>query len=284
MASGRVDAQPVNGCTKDIECKGDRICDAGVCTAPPQLSAPVEAPSCTKDTDCPGALVCTSAVCSLPADHPAASHPAPQPVSAPARDFDSPPPSFTSPSPSTAMATSPTTSTYDPDVTATTEAEKEPRRSGFAASVSALLAFQAWDASGSPGGYPIMEASGVTWALMETSSIGGYISNTAETDYAMLLVQHYNQDGDDTSYGMLGLGLRGTGKNSGNSVQAALGLAWTTYANGTSLVGFGTSMQFFLGGKRSRGGLAIAMELDVVPDDVQTNTLFTVGIGGGFSR
>jgi len=44
-------------CTKDTDCKGDRVCDAGVCRAPAVVA------SCRNDKDCAGALVCEQHVC-----------------------------------------------------------------------------------------------------------------------------------------------------------------------------------------------------------------------------
>lgn len=49
-----------DGCVADTDCKGGRVCEAGVCTAPTQTS-------CSKDTDCPGALICAQNVCEAPA-------------------------------------------------------------------------------------------------------------------------------------------------------------------------------------------------------------------------
>lgn len=43
-------------CTKDTDCKGDRICTKGECQNP--------SPSgCTKDTDCPGEKICSNQAC-----------------------------------------------------------------------------------------------------------------------------------------------------------------------------------------------------------------------------
>jgi hypothetical protein len=54
-------------CTKDIDCKGDRICISGKCVEPPVPEKPSSSHSpspCTKDTDCPGTQVCSNGVCS----------------------------------------------------------------------------------------------------------------------------------------------------------------------------------------------------------------------------
>lgn len=45
-------------CTKDTDCKGDRICTKGACIAPPPAQT-----SCTKDVDCAGQDVCTNQRC-----------------------------------------------------------------------------------------------------------------------------------------------------------------------------------------------------------------------------
>lgn len=68
-ASGTARAQ----CTKDIDCKGDRICEAGRCIAAP-VAAPAPAPTSTEGA--PPAAV--------PAAAPAAPPPAPAPAAAPA--------------------------------------------------------------------------------------------------------------------------------------------------------------------------------------------------------
>ncbi|MDB4955811.1 MAG: hypothetical protein JWO36_3380 [Myxococcales bacterium] len=52
-------------CTKDTECKGDRVCDAGVCRAAPALAPAVT--SCHNDKDCAGDLVCDHSVCAADA-------------------------------------------------------------------------------------------------------------------------------------------------------------------------------------------------------------------------
>jgi hypothetical protein len=58
-------------CTTDAECKGDRICEAGVCVAPTSTS-------CATDVDCPGDSICESATCVE-----AATSPTPPPDPAP---------------------------------------------------------------------------------------------------------------------------------------------------------------------------------------------------------
>jgi hypothetical protein len=47
-------------CSKDADCKGDRICVDGVCTAPPPVLR------CSKDKDCPGDMICNNGVCVHP--------------------------------------------------------------------------------------------------------------------------------------------------------------------------------------------------------------------------
>lgn len=51
-------------CTKDLECKGDRICEDGICIDPPVKSS---GPSpCEKDTECPGDEICAEGICTKP--------------------------------------------------------------------------------------------------------------------------------------------------------------------------------------------------------------------------
>jgi hypothetical protein len=47
-------------CSQNSDCKGDRICVNGVCTAPPAVQR------CTKDNDCPGNMVCNKGKCVQP--------------------------------------------------------------------------------------------------------------------------------------------------------------------------------------------------------------------------
>ena len=67
------------GCTKDTDCKGDRLCQAGQCVfaQPAAASAPPPpAAGCAKDTDCKGNRVCQAGQCV------AATTPAPAPAAA----------------------------------------------------------------------------------------------------------------------------------------------------------------------------------------------------------
>ncbi len=47
-------------CTKDIECKGDRICIDGKCVSPPEK---IQESPCTKDIDCEGDKICIDEKC-----------------------------------------------------------------------------------------------------------------------------------------------------------------------------------------------------------------------------
>lgn len=53
------------GCDYDSQCKGDRVCEAGVCVAPPAASAQPQA-TCGADTDCAGDAICEQGVCHSP--------------------------------------------------------------------------------------------------------------------------------------------------------------------------------------------------------------------------
>ena len=58
------------GCTKDTDCKGTRVCEGGRCVEPapppaPEPAAPPPPPPCQKDTDCEGDLVCENGVCGV---------------------------------------------------------------------------------------------------------------------------------------------------------------------------------------------------------------------------
>jgi hypothetical protein len=58
------------GCTKDTDCKGSRVCEGGRCVEPPPPPAPEPAappppPPCQKDTDCEGDLVCENGTCGV---------------------------------------------------------------------------------------------------------------------------------------------------------------------------------------------------------------------------
>jgi hypothetical protein len=73
-------------CTKDTDCKGDRVCEQGRCVFP--TSAPGD---CTKDTDCKGDRVCVRGECRAPS--PDSSAPAPAPASPAPSPKVTPPPS-----------------------------------------------------------------------------------------------------------------------------------------------------------------------------------------------
>ncbi len=57
------------GCTNDMDCKGDRICENGQCVSPPSPTgaAPADAGAtlvkCDRDTDCPGEDICQDKAC-----------------------------------------------------------------------------------------------------------------------------------------------------------------------------------------------------------------------------
>ena len=48
------------GCSKDADCKGDRICEAGACVDP------AIGRGCSKDTDCKGDRICAAGACASP--------------------------------------------------------------------------------------------------------------------------------------------------------------------------------------------------------------------------
>jgi hypothetical protein len=60
------------GCTNDMDCKGDRICENGQCVSPPSPTGapPADAGAsqvkCDRDTDCPGEDICQNKVCRPP--------------------------------------------------------------------------------------------------------------------------------------------------------------------------------------------------------------------------
>lgn len=64
---GRIDDErPIQGgCTKDTDCKGDRICVDGECTNPER--------GCSTDMDCPGDKICLDKRCVSPQSSPAAA-------------------------------------------------------------------------------------------------------------------------------------------------------------------------------------------------------------------
>ena len=53
-------------CSADIDCKGDRVCDAGACVSPAVLSQRDLSPACSRDTDCKGDRVCEAGSCVAP--------------------------------------------------------------------------------------------------------------------------------------------------------------------------------------------------------------------------
>ena len=89
-------APTTSGCSTDNDCKGDRTCRAGVClsrcTVDTQCpgeeicsqNACVARQSCNVDTDCPGDWLCQNATCVAPATSPPPSGPPAGPPVAPA--------------------------------------------------------------------------------------------------------------------------------------------------------------------------------------------------------
>jgi hypothetical protein len=55
-------------CTKDLDCKGNRICVNGVCTERPAVQ------KCTKDAECPGDLICNNGICVRPSSNQSSSN------------------------------------------------------------------------------------------------------------------------------------------------------------------------------------------------------------------
>ena len=49
-----------SGCSKDTDCKGDRVCVKGQCVAPQVSDAGT---ACAKDTDCKGNRICVAGGC-----------------------------------------------------------------------------------------------------------------------------------------------------------------------------------------------------------------------------
>jgi hypothetical protein len=80
-----VSGQARADCTKDTECKGDRVCQKGRCVDAPAGPAG----RCSVDTDCPGNQVCTDGKCAASAAPPPA---APPPALAPPPLAVAPPP------------------------------------------------------------------------------------------------------------------------------------------------------------------------------------------------
>jgi len=97
-------------CTRDTECKRDRVCENGRCVDPP-ASPPAVQPvtgGCTSNADCKGGRVCNNGVCvqpSAPAVAPVAPQPAappPQPAAPPPQPAGPPPQYYVPPGPAPA--------------------------------------------------------------------------------------------------------------------------------------------------------------------------------------
>ncbi|MBI4699780.1 MAG: hypothetical protein HY744_01215 [Deltaproteobacteria bacterium] len=69
----RVDDDATAGCTKDSDCKGNRICVAGACREP---VAATPAGGCKQDSDCSAGQSCASGKCESRAVSTAAAPPA----------------------------------------------------------------------------------------------------------------------------------------------------------------------------------------------------------------
>jgi outer membrane biosynthesis protein TonB len=54
---------PKDGCTKDTDCKGSRLCEDGKCVEPATTPAKDTEEGCSKDTDCKGSRICESSKC-----------------------------------------------------------------------------------------------------------------------------------------------------------------------------------------------------------------------------
>lgn len=85
------------GCEMDSQCKRDRVCEAGVCVAPPPAAPAPQAPTtCGADTDCTGDQICEQGVCHAPASTPAAPATTQAPVT-PAPSVPTPAPTAAAP-------------------------------------------------------------------------------------------------------------------------------------------------------------------------------------------
>lgn len=263
LAPGTARAQPAPGCTIDDDCKGDRVCDAGVCRAPDP--APL---ACATDTQCPGDQICENAVCVAPqAAAPPPVEPAPAPT-ATATPAPTPTPTPAPPAPApveTAAVTPPPpveTATATPPAP---EAVPPPRRRGLAADAELSLGVV------QGGGDPYM-------FLGQSSALGVYVSH----QLAMVLTSSYDLVFTDPSVELstLGAGLRWTGRDTNNSLRVSLGFASLSDPSGLdSVMGTALSADLLLVG-RKRFGLG----LDVVIASFDGFTVYRLGLGGAFFR
>jgi hypothetical protein len=61
------------GCTKDTDCKGSRICEDGKCVEPSTAPTEKTEEDCSKDTDCKGTRICENGKCVEGGTEPAAA-------------------------------------------------------------------------------------------------------------------------------------------------------------------------------------------------------------------
>jgi hypothetical protein len=236
------------GCMKDTDCKGDRVCNAGVCEAAP---TPPPAPvACQKDVDCSGTdlcmqNVCTAAPVSTPAPEPVAPvAPAPPPAPLPTAL----PPSFAASvnaSPPTASTTSTTSTTTSVEVDP--DANWWQHRNVFAYEFEATAGVFGAIGSSASDGYAMVGQS---------SAIGIYTMHNQGGALAVMVMSTFdyvNTNPTLNSY-FVGGGIRYSAGGSNCSIRAGVGLAGLTDQMGDDgITGLGFSFDAVLAGKSHFG-------------------------------
>jgi hypothetical protein len=252
-----IEPAPAPGCTKDVDCKGDRICDAGVCRAPAAA-----ADVCAKDTDCPGDQICVAAACKA---NVSTFAPSPPIVTRPMTTIVAPTVATTTPSPIPGVV-------VEEETTAAPKPMKEGFASKFGVMVGGVLS------SIEQPGFP--ESSDSDSTFLESGAIGGYLGG----GFALLLVEHYALV-DGASFGVIGPGVKFGGSERGSwSLQTAMGYGNVSFDGGESFGGFGIAVDLFLPFGRSGFGLNLAQSAEFFEIGTAKLTLAAFAAGIAYER
>ena len=251
-------AQVNSGCTIDTQCKGDRVCDEGVCRAAPRPEpgatvAPPPTSACSVDADCPGNRICENEVCWAVESMSSVPAPAVAPPSPPRTVV------------ATAVAPIATTAIVPPASPPPPAAPVRPRRHGVAGDFGVALG--------------VVEGGGESFAFLGASSAYGvYVSDQV----ALMLTSSYDAVFTDPmmNLGIFGGALRFTGRDSNNSFRVGLGVAALSSPDGLEgIVGTALSAKVLLMGSRKVG---LGLDADVARFD--GFTMFRLGISGSLFR
>jgi hypothetical protein len=245
-----------DGCTKDTDCKGDRICDAGVCVEP----RPAQ-------TQTPTAPVETPPVPPTVAD----PLPAAVPVAVPA-------PALRTPAPTTPASIQGATAAITATSTPTTIDEPVPS-TGWAGHIGGLVGVS-YASSG--------DLSATDFVFGETSSIGKYVSSTDAGTLAAIALDHFHLFANDqfVRLGVFAGGVKYVPPSSKTAIMAGIGIAHLSSMTGKPSTGLGIATDVLLRQKPYRYGWLFTGDVTYVAGEANTPALWIahIGVGIGVGR